>query len=149
MELELPPSEMSCNRTSEKVRERLIGIKRFGSVKTISGYTDKPRMNELNHWFRMKERPIHFLKNMRLQKYPKMEVKILRTLNTICLNFSPFPPSSPSNVVVCVPCSLYPVLKVFVYPNIVWNGEGRGGEGRGGEGRGGPFVGSKLLQKYI
>lgn len=54
-----------------------------------------------------------------------MEVKILRTLNTICLNFPLFSSSSPSNVVVFARCALYPVLKVFVYPNIFWRGEGR------------------------
>ena len=35
------------------------------------------------------------------------------------------------------PCTLYPVLKVFVYPSIVWRG------------RGGPFAASKLLQNCI
>ena len=50
-----------------------------------------------------------------------MEAKILRTINMICLNFSPFPPH-PQFV---HPCTLYPVLKVFVYPNNIWRGEGR------------------------
>ena len=47
--------------------------------------------------------------------------KFLRTINTIF----PLSPSSPSSVVVVHPRTLYPVLKVFVHPNIVWRGEGR------------------------
>ena len=50
-----------------------------------------------------------------------MDAKILRTINTICLNFSPFP-LAPQFV---HPCTLYAALKVFVYPNNIWRGEGR------------------------
>ena len=42
---------------------------------------------------------------------------------TICLNLLLPPPPPPSNVVLL--CTLYPVLKVFVRPNIVWRGERR------------------------
>lgn len=54
-----------------------------------------------------------------------MEVKILRTINTICLIFSPFPPCPPAMLQFMHPCTLYPILKVFVYPSIGWRGEGR------------------------
>ena len=54
-----------------------------------------------------------------------MEAKILRTINTICLNFSPFPPRPQAMLSFLHPCTLCPVLKVFVHPNIVWRGEGR------------------------
>ena len=39
------------------------------------------------------ERKVEILKYMKLEvMQPTMEDKILRTINTICLNFSPFPP---------------------------------------------------------
>ncbi|CAH3123413.1 unnamed protein product [Porites lobata] len=40
-----------------------------------------------------------------------MEDKILRTINTICLNFSHFPPRPQSNVVVCAPLYTLPCPK--------------------------------------
>ena len=56
---------------------------------------------------------------------PTMEDKILRTINTICLNLSPFPPLPQAMLYFVHSCTLYPVLKVFRHPNIVWRGEGR------------------------
>ena len=58
-----------------------------------------------------------------------MEEKILRTINTICPNFSPFPPIPQAMLWFVHPCKLYPVLKVFVYPNTVWRGDGRASRG--------------------
>ena len=54
-----------------------------------------------------------------------MEVKILWTIHTICLNFYPFPARPQAALSFVHPCTLYPVLKVFVHPNTVWRGEGR------------------------
>ena len=58
-----------------------------------------------------------------------MEDKILRTINTICLNFPPFNLSPKQCCSLCTPVHFTPVLKVFLHPNIVWRGKGRASRG--------------------
>ena len=49
--------------------------------------------------------------------------KTIRTIDMICLNFSPFLPSPKQCCSLCRAVHL--VLKEFLHPNIVWRGEGR------------------------